>query len=142
MSQARKVGVTTSVRDSTTMWVFYWLALRLAGSALAEREDLDVGEYLARLREMGGRLAEVEASLPDRAAFIRERCREDPDVLIELSLRSEDHLNPIPDLATAWTRSEVVLEFQCPNGVDYEVDALSQGVYRRADDKRDVSSHE
>jgi hypothetical protein len=47
MSQARKVGVTTSVRGSTTMWVFYWLALRLAGlrpvrltSANADAHDL------------------------------------------------------------------------------------------------------
>lgn len=31
MKAARKVGVTTSVRDSTSMWVFYLLALRLAG---------------------------------------------------------------------------------------------------------------
>jgi putative glutamine amidotransferase len=31
MSTGRTVGVTTSVRGSTTMWVFYWLALRLAG---------------------------------------------------------------------------------------------------------------
>ena len=48
MSPDRKVGVTTSVRGSTSMWVFYWLALRLAGlrpvrltSANASTHDLD-----------------------------------------------------------------------------------------------------
>jgi putative glutamine amidotransferase len=47
MKAARKVGVTTSVRGSTSMWVFYWLALRLAGlvpvrltSANAHAHDL------------------------------------------------------------------------------------------------------
>ncbi len=48
MSSVRKVGVTTSVHGSTSMWVFYWLALRLAGlspvrltSANAHVHDLD-----------------------------------------------------------------------------------------------------
>lgn len=47
MSAGRKVGVSTSVRGSTSMWVFYWLALRLAGlhpvrltSANAHAQDL------------------------------------------------------------------------------------------------------
>ena len=47
MKAGRKVGVTTSVRGSTLMWVFYWLALRLAGlrpvrltSANAQTHDL------------------------------------------------------------------------------------------------------
>lgn len=31
MSNALRVGVTTSVRGSNMMWLFYWLALRLAG---------------------------------------------------------------------------------------------------------------
>ena len=39
------------------------LALRLAASALAEREDLGVEEHLERLRETRGRMEEVEASL-------------------------------------------------------------------------------
>ena len=39
------------------------LALCLAGSALAEQEDLRVGAYLAQLRETRGRLPDVEASL-------------------------------------------------------------------------------
>jgi putative glutamine amidotransferase len=48
MSSAHKVGVTTSVHGSTSMWVFYWLALQLAGlspvrltSANAHVHDLD-----------------------------------------------------------------------------------------------------
>lgn len=31
MRKGGKVGVTTSVKGSTMMWLFYWLALRLAG---------------------------------------------------------------------------------------------------------------
>jgi putative glutamine amidotransferase len=31
MSKACKVGVTTSLRGSTMMWIFYWLALKLVG---------------------------------------------------------------------------------------------------------------
>lgn len=87
-------------------------------------------------------LAEVEQTLPDVATYIRERCRDAPDVVIELSLRREEHLDEIPELAEAWARSGVVLEFQCPNGVDYEIDARNQGVMRKVDDKIDASAQE
>lgn len=87
-------------------------------------------------------LAEVESILPETAVYIHERCRDDPDVLIELSLRSEQHLDAIPELGDAWTQSEVVLEFQCPNGVDYEIDARDKGIYRLVDDKQDISTHD
>lgn len=83
-------------------------------------------------------LAEVEQVLEDEATFIRERCRDEPDVVIELSLRKEEHLDDIPDLAEAWKLDGIVLEFQCPNGVDYEIDARHKGVMKQLDDRSDV----
>ena len=87
-------------------------------------------------------LEEVERILADEALYIRERCRDDPDVVIELSLRREEHLDDVPELAEAWSKSGVVLEFQCPNGVDYEIDALHGGVMRKVDDKHDASAEQ
>lgn len=84
---------------------------------------------------------EIEAVLGEEAAYIRENCRNESGVLIELSLRREVYLDDIPDLAEAWSMSGVVLEFQCPNGNDFEVDSLHKGIRKRADDKKDISTH-
>jgi hypothetical protein len=86
-------------------------------------------------------ITEVESALAEEATYIRDRCRDAPDVLIELSLRHEEHLDDLPDLAEAWEKSGVVLEFQCPDGTDYEIDARHKRVMKRVDDKRDASDH-
>jgi hypothetical protein len=74
------------------------------------------------------------------AASIREKCREAPDVLIELSLRREEHLLDLPDLERAWTLSGVVLEFQCPNGRDFELDAKNMLIEHPVDDVGEEAS--
>lgn len=66
---------------------------------------------------------EVAAELPDVAAIVRERCRTDQGLLIELSLRREEYLDAPPELAAAWRLDGVVLEFQGPSRSDYEMDA-------------------
>jgi hypothetical protein len=68
-------------------------------------------------------VAEVESVLPEVATTIRQKCHDDERVLVELSLRNERHLEPVPDLGLAWTLDAVVLEFQCSNGHDFELDA-------------------
>jgi|GEM_PF-4347723 len=83
--------------------------------------------------------AEVEKILPHVAAFILEKSRNDRDVLIELSLRKESFLDDLPDLAEAWTRSGVIIEFQCSNGWDFEIDPKGQCVSRKVDDTKDPS---
>jgi len=88
--------------------------------------------------ELVYRLDEFEPALKDEAAYISDRCRNDPGVFIELSLRREEHLDPIPELSEAWSKDGVVLEFQCPNGVDYEIDARKMGVIMRVDDRTDA----
>lgn len=35
-----------------------------------------------------------------------------------------------------------MLEFQCPNGNDYELDAQHKSIMKRVDDKQDASTHE
>lgn len=66
--------------------------------------------------ELVYRLDEFEPALADEAAYIRDRCRNDPGVFIELSLRKEEHLDPIrswrrPGRRTAWFWS-----FNVPTG--------------------------
>jgi hypothetical protein len=111
-----------------------------AGLSRSAELDLHPDGAFAELELVYG-LDEVEAILPEEAAYIHDRCRDDPGVVIELSLRREQHLDDIPELGAAWKMSGVVLEFQCPNGVDYEIDALHKGVMKKADDKRDASDH-
>ena len=83
-------------------------------------------------------LTELEPAMTDETAYIRDRCRNMHGVFIELSLRKEEHLNPIPEVAEAWSKDGVVLEFQCPNGTDYEIDARKMGVIMRVDDRTDA----
>jgi len=85
-------------------------------------------------------LAEVEQVLPDIATLIRAKCRNDPDVLIELSLRREAFLDDIPTLKKAWSMSGVVLEFQCSSGRDFEIDARGVCITKKVDDTTDPSS--
>jgi hypothetical protein len=85
-------------------------------------------------------LAEIEAILPDIAELIHTKCRGEPGVFIELSLRRESYLDEIPELEEAWKMSGVVLEFQCPNGMDFEVDSHGHGLTRRVDDTSDPAN--
>ena len=110
---------------------------------LSRRAELDIvpdGRFSEL--ELVYSLEEVGRILDYETTYIRERCRNAPDVLIELSLRREEHLDEIPELAEAWSKSGVVLEFQCPNGVDYEMDSLHGSVMRRVDDKHDASAEQ
>jgi hypothetical protein len=79
-------------------------------------------------------LSEVEALLPDVARTIHQRCGEDRRVLVELSLRSEAWLAPILEMQAAWTRDKVVIEFQCHNGSDFEMDARGMLIEDPMDD--------
>ncbi len=91
---------------------------------LSRTAELDVGtDGRFHELELVYELAEVEEQLPDAGAFIRGKCKDDRRVVIELSLRREELLDPVPSLAEAWRRSGVVLEFQCANGRDFEFDA-------------------
>jgi len=79
-------------------------------------------------------IEEIEAVLPDIAKLVRSKCRGDEGVVIELSLRLEQYLDDIPDLERAWNLSGVVLEFQCPNGRDIEIDARGMIIEKPVDD--------
>lgn len=85
-------------------------------------------------------IAEVEKILPDIARVIRDKSRNDPDVFVELSLRRDVFLDGVPDLKDAWSQSGVVLEFQCSNGRDFEIDARGMCVTKDVDDTSDPSS--
>jgi hypothetical protein len=85
--------------------------------------------------ELAYELAEVEEALPELAEKIRDMCHVDDGMFIELSLRREELLNPLPTLAEAWKLSGVVLEFQCPNGRDFEMDARGAVGISQIDDK-------
>lgn len=77
---------------------------------------------------------EVAAALPEVAERIREKCRTDQGLLIELSLRREEHLDGPPELAAAWRLDGVVLEFQGPDRADFELDARHMLVTHPVDD--------
>jgi hypothetical protein len=84
-------------------------------------------------------IAEVEEALPEVADRIKEMCRSEHDPLkrtpfIELSLRRQEHLDSIPSLQQAWSLDGVVMEFQCPTGADFELDAKGMYVTRKLDD--------
>jgi hypothetical protein len=110
---------------------------------LSRRAELDIAPdgTFSELELVYG-LAEVEQALPDIAEWIRTQCRDDPGVYIELSIRREQHLDDIPELAEAWTLSGFVLEIQCPNGRDFEVDSKGMGITKKVDDPRDPSADE
>lgn len=97
--------------------------------------ELDVGS--------DGRFAELELiytfdeiaeALPEIAAEIERLCRGSQGAIIELSLRREDLTDPLPSLGEAWRSSGVVIEFQCPNGRDFEMDARRMTVEQKLDD--------
>ncbi len=105
--------------------------------------ELDVAEDGGFLElEQAYDIAEVEAALPEVARWMQTRCRQDPGMRVELSFRREELLDEMPDLKTAWSRSGVVLEFQCPNGRDFEIDPQQNFVTRPEDDQPDRSSGE
>jgi hypothetical protein len=84
-------------------------------------------------------LAEVDAVLPEVGQTIRKKCRTDSGLVIELSLRREEYLDEVPELAAAWKLTGVVLEFQGPRGHDYEMDARGLIVDHPGDDDHDLS---
>jgi len=105
---------------------------------LARQAELDIlpdGRFSEL--ELVHTLAEVEAAVPAAAAAIRQRCGGEQDAFIELSLRSERHLEPLLTLAQAWQLDSVVLEFQCASGADYELDARNLLLEHRLDDREE-----
>lgn len=66
---------------------------------------------------------ELAAALPEVADIVRDKCRTDQGLLIELSLRREEYLDAPPELPAAWRLDGVVLEFQGPARADFEMDA-------------------
>lgn len=84
--------------------------------------------------------SEVELTLSEVARFIRTKCRTESDTIIELSFRREVYLDDIPELKEAWSLSGIVLEFQCPNGRDFEIDTRGMIITRPVDDKTDPSN--
>lgn len=102
---------------------------------LARQAELDVlpdGTFSEL--ELVYALDEVETLLPDVARTIHQRCGEDRRVLVELSLRGEAWLAPLLEMQEAWTRDKVVIEFQCHNGSDFEMDARGMLVEDPMDD--------
>jgi len=123
-----------------TAW--YWdtedLDWECTFTGLSRRAEMDLGTDGAfHELELVYDFTEVQAVLPDIAAFIAEKCRGGGDAFIELSLRRTALLDEIPDLDAAWKLSGVVLEFQCSNGRDFEIDARSHAVTRSIDDVTD-----
>jgi hypothetical protein len=143
--RAKAVQVCELLGATTTEWFWDresedWEVVLEGMSRIAELDVLPSGEFSEL--ELVYTLAEVEEILPGVAVSIREKCRDDPDVLIELSLRREEYLKDVPDLGFAWTLSGVVLEFQCPNGRDFELDAKNMLIEHPVDDiGEDVSDH-
>jgi hypothetical protein len=89
--------------------------------------------------ELAYEIAEVEEALPEVADRMKELCHSEHDPLkrtpfIELSLRRQEHLDSIPSLQQAWSLDGVVMEFQCPTGADFELDAKGIYVTRKLDD--------
>jgi hypothetical protein len=78
--------------------------------------------------------AEIAEALPDVADLIQAKCRGENGVFIELSLRRDAFLDDLPTLEDAWSASGVVLEFQCPNGRDFELDARKMLIVAPVDD--------
>jgi hypothetical protein len=111
-------------------------------SGLTRRAELDVAPdgSFSEL-ELVYDFAEVEKILPDVAEMIRTQSRTDSGILIELSLRRVHLLDDIPELEEAWKLSGVVLEFQAPNGRDFEIDARGMQITKPVDDKTDPSTH-
>lgn len=102
---------------------------------LSRKAELDLAtDGTFRELELVYGLAEVDTALPDTATWIHRTCRDFPGEIVELSLRHERHLDPVPTLAEAWRQDAVVLEIQCPDGEDYEIDARGLGISHRGDD--------
>lgn len=79
--------------------------------------------------------AELEAALPDIAKVLRDKCRGEDGAVIELSLRREELLVPEPFPTELWSKSGVVIEFQCANGRDFEMDARNMVLESKVDDR-------
>jgi transcription-repair coupling factor (superfamily II helicase) len=122
------------------------LEIRGAGSILGGRQHghmaaVGYGLYCKMIDEAVRKIKgeEVEEALPEVADRIKELCRFEHDPLkrtpfIELSLRRQEYLDSIPSLQKAWSLDDVVMEFQCPTGTDYEIDANGIYVLRKLDD--------
>lgn len=111
----------------------------LAGLDREAELDLETDGRFSEL-ELVYTLAEIDAALPEVGKTIRAKCRTETGLVIELSLRREAYLDDLPDLASAWKLSGVVLEFQGPRGHDYEMDARGVIVDHPMDDDHDASA--
>lgn len=76
---------------------------------------------------------EVRESLPYVALTIEETCEDVRHTVIELSLRDENRLDVHLDLPHQWSKDDVRIEVQCPNGYDFELDPFG-GMTTAADD--------
>jgi hypothetical protein len=112
---------------------------KLHGLSRAAEIDIEPDGGFSEL-ELVYDFTEVEKILPDMGRTIREKCRGDKGVFIELSLRREAFLDDIPELEDAWKMSGVVLEFQCPNGWDFEMDAKGMTISKKVDDLKDPAN--
>jgi hypothetical protein len=107
---------------------------------LPRKAELDLGpDGSFDELELVYRLDEIDAALPEVGQTIRRKCRTESGLVIELSLRREEYLDEVPDLAAAWKLTGVVLEFQGPGGHDYELDARGMIVDHPGDDDHDLS---
>ena len=112
---------------------------RLHGLPRSAELDITTDAEFSEL-ELVYDLAEVEDALPDVAKRIKEMCRSEHNPtkgnpFIELSLRRREYLDKIPALQQAWSLDGVVMEFQCPTGADFELDAKGMFVTRKVDDQ-------
>jgi hypothetical protein len=109
-----------------------WEVAVLGLTRQAELDILPDGRFSEL--ELVHSLDEVQAALPRVFQQIQAHCHDDRRAFVELSLRREEYLVALPTLAEAWERDGVVLEFQCSNGNDYELDARELLLEHRLDD--------
>lgn len=107
-------------------------------SGLSRRAELDINPdgSFSEL-ELVYDYSEIKKILPEVAVSIYAKCRSETNLFIELSLRREEYIDDIPDLKKAWSLSGVVIEFQCPRGQDFEIDARGIYVQKKMDDTSD-----
>jgi hypothetical protein len=144
--RAAAVGIGHRVGGATCE-AWYWdredSAWECTFVGMSRRAELDINpDGTFSELELVYELAEVEAALPKMAEWIRTHCHAETGMFIELSIRREHYLDDIPELAEAWTLSGFVLEIQCANGHDFEVDAKGMVITKKVDDTTDASPDE
>lgn len=136
----RATGERIATQLGGTLGAWVWdresLDWEVAVLGLARQAELDIlpdGRF-SELELVHG-LDELQAALPAVFAQVQSRCHDDRRAFVELSLRREEYLAKPPTLAEAWELDGVVLEFQCSNGIDYELDARELVLEHRLDDR-------